>query len=66
MKRWWIFIILGCLLLWPLLNIVAGLIAFFLALFVLWFAQMGRANLLLARIQEGVRKLEKTLRKWSS
>lgn len=62
--KWWILIILGCLLLCPLLNIVAGLVAFFFVLLVLWFAQIGRINLLLWKIEEGVQRLGTIFRKW--
>jgi ABC-type multidrug transport system fused ATPase/permease subunit len=64
MWRWWILIVIGCLLLWSLLNITAGLVAFLLTLLFLWFAQMERINFLALKIQEGVQKLEKILPKW--
>jgi hypothetical protein len=56
---WWVLIIFGCLLLNWTMGPMVALIALLCVLLVLWFAQMGRINFLLARIQEGVQKLEK-------
>jgi len=66
MKRWWLLVILGCFLLYLTLGACAAIAAFLLALATLWFAQMRKIDLLCAKIQGDIKKLEGILKKWFS
>ena len=61
--RGWIILILGCLLLGSTLSAVAAVIAISIAIPIIWLAQAGRIDFLIAKIQEGLRKILKILRR---
>jgi len=69
MKRWWLFIVFGCLLLALTTRLFTGLLALILvilAFVALNYAFTGRASFLFQKIQDGMRKMASIFTRWFS
>lgn len=61
--RWWFLMFFGFVLLYSTANVIFATIIFLCALAVLYYVQVRKIDLLLAKIQEDIRKLKKNLQK---
>ena len=62
---WWLLLVLGYTLLLSVMNVILAFIIFLFAWTVLYYVQMRGADLLLAKTQENIRKLQAIFHKWS-